>query len=127
MKRVPSGDAKGVGDTVDSWAVDGVRGNKWNVGNCKEPWAVTWRQGDVIGIACNMRTRQMIVSLNGDYSPPNGIVFNLPHTERVVYPALFASTEGHLRANLGHAPFKHSYPNQDYAAFASLSHCDNFL
>jgi hypothetical protein len=62
----------------------------------------------------------MIVSLNGDYSPPNGVVFELPRNARVMYPALFTSVEGHVRANLGHAPFKHAPPDKNYVAFAAL-------
>lgn len=116
---------EGVGDTDDSWAVDGVRHKKWNGSN--SPWNVSWRQGDVIGIACNMRLRQMIVSLNGDYTPPNGIVFELPQTAHVVYPALFTSAEGHLRANVGHEPFKYAFPDQEYMPFASLAQADVFV
>jgi hypothetical protein len=122
LKRVLSYRAEGVGDTVDSWAVDGVRGKKLN-GDLSESWSVNWRQGDVIGIACDMCTRQMIVSLNGDYSHPNGVVFDLPQTAFVMYPALFTSVEGHLRANLGHSPFKYAAPSQEYVAFASLAPC----
>jgi hypothetical protein len=122
LEKVHLASNKGVGDTDDSWAVDGVRCKKWN--DTSSPWNVSWRQGDVIGIACNMRMRQMIVSLNGDYTPPNGIVFELPQTADVVYPALFTSVEGHLRANIGHEPFKHAYPGQEYVPFASLAQCD---
>ncbi len=119
MRRTLSFEAKGVGDTNDSWAVDGTRSARWH-GDSKLSWGVKWQQGDVIGIACNMRTQQMIVSLNGDYSAPNGVVFELPLSARVMYPALFTSFEGHVRVNLGHAPFKYAYPSQEYVPFAAL-------
>lgn len=119
MKRTLSIEAKGVGDTDDSWAVDGTRRAKWH-GESNQHWGVRWRQGDVIGVACNMRTREMIVSLNGDYSPPNGVVFELPRAARVMYPALFTSVEGHVRANLGHAPFKYAPPDKNYVPFSAL-------
>jgi hypothetical protein len=109
---------EGVGDFEDTWAVDGVRCKKWNKKDYQ--WNVDWRQGDVVGIACDMRTRQMIVSLNGDYSPPNGVVFDLSRASNVLYPVLFTSIGGHLRANLGHSPFKHAPPSQEYVAFAQL-------
>jgi ankyrin repeat protein len=127
LKRTLSIDSKGVGDTDHSWAVDGIRGKKWHNDNDDKPkeWGVKWRQGDVIGIACNMRTRQMIVSLNGDYSAPNGVVFNLPCNARVMYPALFSSVEGHVRVNLGHEPFQHAFPSQEYVAFAALPPCED--
>jgi hypothetical protein len=60
----------------------------------------------------------MMVSLSGDCSHPNGVVFDLPQTAFVMYPALSTSVEGHLRANLGHSPFKYAAPSQEYVAFA---------
>jgi hypothetical protein len=66
----------------------------------------------------------MMVSLSGDCSHPNGVVFDLPQTAFVMYPALFTSVEGHLRANLGHSLFKYAAPSQEYVAFASLAPCD---
>ena len=53
-----------------------------------------------------------MVSLSDDYSHPNGVVFDLPQTAFVMYPALFTSVERHLRANLGHSPFKYAAPSQ---------------
>ena len=105
---------EGVGDCFDSWAVDGIRRFKWhkNLLGGRQEWGVKWVQGDVIGIACNMLTRQMLVSLNGDYREPNGVVFDLPHTALVMYPALFSSDDCHVHVNLGHAPFKHAHPSQ---------------
>jgi hypothetical protein len=66
-----------------------------------------------------------MVSLNGDYSAPNGVVFNLPCNARVMYPALFSSVEGHVRVNLGHEPFQHAFPSQEYVAFAALPPCED--
>jgi ankyrin repeat protein len=111
----------GVGDKSDSWAVDGVRCLKWNAS--KSSWNVSWRQGDVIGIACNMCTRQMIVSRNGDYSFPNGAVFDLSPAASVLYPALSTNVDGHLRANLGPF-FTHLPPSKEYVSFASLPFVD---
>ena len=71
----------------------------------------------------HVHARQMMVSLSGDCSHPNGVVFDLPQTAFVMYPALFTSVEGHLRANLGHSPFKYAAPSQEYVAFASLAPC----
>jgi hypothetical protein len=39
----------------------------------------------------------MMVSLSGDCSHPNGVVFDLPQTAFIMYPALFTSVKGHLR------------------------------
>jgi len=56
LKRVVSYGAEGVGDTVDCWFMDGVRGKKRNR-HRSQSRSVDWRQGHVIGIACHMCTR----------------------------------------------------------------------
>ncbi len=60
-----------------------------------------------------------MVSLSGDCSHPNGVVFDLPQTAFVMYPALFTSVEGHLRANLGHSFFKYAAPSQETRPIAA--------
>ncbi len=98
--------------------MDGIRSFKWHkkLHGGRQGWGVKWQQGDVIGVACNMLKREMLVSLNGDYEQPNGVVFDLPHTARVIYPALFSSDDCHVRVNLGHEPFKHAYPSEVWAS-----------
>jgi hypothetical protein len=70
-----------------------------------------------------MCTRQMIVSRNGDYSFPNGAVFDLSPAASVLYPALSTNVDGHLRANLGPF-FTHLPPSKEYVSFASLPFVD---
>ena len=38
-------------------------------------WGAAWRQGDVVGLACDLSTGEMLVSVNGSFEPPNGAVF----------------------------------------------------
>jgi hypothetical protein len=52
-------------------------------------------------------------------------VFDFPPTAGIIYPVLFTSVDGHLRANLGHLPFKHVPPSQEYIPFASLPFDDS--
>jgi hypothetical protein len=58
----------GVGDDKISWAVDGERRLLWHDGRIQ--WLTdgpTWQEGDVIGIACDMNSGVMRVSLNGNW------------------------------------------------------------
>ena len=38
-------------------------------------WGGQWRQGDVVGLACDLSTGNMLVSVNGEFAPPNGVAF----------------------------------------------------
>ena len=38
-------------------------------------WGGVWKVGDVIGVACDLDRGVMLVSVNGDFSPPNGVAF----------------------------------------------------
>ncbi len=75
----------------------------------EEPdWGGVWRQGDVIGIACDLATGEMLVSVNGDYSLPNGVAFaDGVRTNTVAGDGLFPAFSGRnvrLVYNLGKDP-----------------------
>eukprot|EP01065_Artemidia_motanka_P032439 TRINITY_DN3944_c1_g1_i1.p1 TRINITY_DN3944_c1_g1~~TRINITY_DN3944_c1_g1_i1.p1 ORF type:complete len:660 (+),score=115.67 TRINITY_DN3944_c1_g1_i1:29-2008(+) len=53
----------GVGDERDSWGVDGKRGKVWRGGGLS--WSTRWVDGDVIGIAVNLNTGNMMAGRNG--------------------------------------------------------------
>jgi hypothetical protein len=118
-----SGD--GVGDDGPSWAVDGHRILKWHNGP-QGPFGGEWRAGDVVGLACDLRGGvgrrcRMLVSLNGDFSPPYGAAFELPAAELQggLCPALTAKI-GLFRCNLGGGgrPFRYASPSPEYRAMA---------
>jgi hypothetical protein len=71
----------------------------------EDDWGGVWRQGDVIGIACDLATGEMLVSVNGDYSPPNGVAFaDGVRTGTVAGESLFPAFSGRkvrFRYNLG--------------------------
>ena len=48
-------------------AMSGGKPEKWGDG--------TWKAGDVVGLACDLDAGRMMVSLNGDFSSPFGVVF----------------------------------------------------
>lgn len=71
-----------------------------------------------MGLACDLIGMQMLVSVNGNFDAPNGLVFDL-HPD-VVHEGLFAAfscQNGKLHYKLGEAPFKHAPPEADYTTF----------
>ena len=120
FERVPGATNNGVGDDRASWAVDGVRKIKWHAET--QAFECTWQAGDVVGLACDLVNMRMLVSLNGSFDPPNGVVFELASDD--VQDGLFAAftgKSGRMRCNLGRAePFRHAPPGDDFRAFAHL-------
>jgi hypothetical protein len=115
--------SNGVGNDGLSWAVDGHRVVKWHAGE-SSPFGRHWREGDVVGLACDLRAGRMLVSLNGDFAPPFGAAFELPAAglEGGLCPALSAKF-GLCRCNLGYGPagrpFRHAPPSPEYRPMAS--------
>jgi hypothetical protein len=119
FERMLGSSSDGVGDDDKSWAVDGTRQLKWH--NGEETYPCTWQAGDVIGLACDLSTMQMHVSVNGSFAAPNGAVFELdPDAVHDGLFAAFSGKSGKVRYNLGEAPFKHAPPAADYQAFAAF-------
>ena len=120
FERVPGYTNDGVGDDRASWAVDGVRKAKLHAET--QAFECTWQAGDVVGLACDLVNLRMLVSLNGSFDPPTGVVFELAYND--VQDGLFAAftgDSGRVRCNLGRAePFRHAPPGDDFRAFAHL-------
>jgi hypothetical protein len=116
FERVCGFSNDGVGDDQHSWAVDGARQLKWH--NGEDPCECAWKEGDVVGLACDLDKMQFLVSVNGSFAPPNGLVFELQSeaAEAGLYAAFSGST-GKVRCNLGEAPFKHAPPSADFTGF----------
>ena len=116
FERVRGASSDGVGDDEHSWAVDGARQLKWH--NGKERYECTWKQGDVIGLACDLDAMRVHVSVNGSFAAPNGVVFELaPEDVRDGLFAAITGSSGKLRCNLGEGAFKHAPPSADFTAF----------
>ena len=116
FERVRGASNDGVGDNEHSWAVDGARQLKWH--NGKERYECTWKQGDVIGLACDLDAMRVHVSVNGSFAAPNGVVFGLaPEAVRDGLFAAITGSSGKVRCNLGEAAFKHAPPSADFTAF----------
>ena len=124
----PEDDGKGVGNGVGddgpSWGIDGSSALKWHRKE-STPFGGLWREGDVVGLACDMRSggRRILVSFNGDFAAPYGAAFDLPveGLEKGLCPSVSARS-GLLRCNLGRGrSFRHAPPSQEYCAMATAS------
>jgi len=114
---------EGVGDDVVSWAVKDVRKAIMNEkGGYSYKYECMWKEGDVIGLACDLQAMQMLVSVNGSFEPPNGCVFALaPDAVLSGLFAAFSCDGGTIGYNLGEAPFKYNPPAADYCAFVEIA------
>jgi len=115
-----------VGDDEHSWAVDGGDDSQYN--QCakhngeSKAYECVWKTGDVVGLACDLDGMQVLVSVNGSFAPPNGLVFELaPHAVHGGLFAVFSGGSGELRYNLGQAPFKYAAPSSEYVGFSQFS------
>ncbi len=116
FERVCGASSDGVGDNEHSWAVDGARQLKWH--NGEERYECTWKQGDVIGLACDLDAMRVHVSVNGSFAAPNGLVFELvPEAVRDGLFAAITGSSGKVCCNLDEAAFKHAPPSADFTAF----------
>jgi len=113
----------GVGADSVSWAVDGRRNEKWHNGRMGE-YDCAWQEGDVIGLGCDLVKGRIQVSVNGDFSGPNGLVFDIDAEASGGLFAAFTGDLGQVRCNLGEAGFKHLLPSDEdggvYVGFAEL-------
>ena len=109
-----------VGDDEHSWAVDGQnKCTKHN--NEKGKYECTWKQGDVVGLACDLESMHMFVSVNGSFAAPNGVVYKFP--QDAVCDGLFAafsSGGGKVHYNLGQVAFEYTPPSDDYKGFVDF-------
>jgi hypothetical protein len=109
--RNPQG--AGVGDDQYSWAVDGNRLLKWHNGSSSS-YGSKWAVGDVIGFSIDMRSEGaavMSVSVNGSFSAPNGIAFDMIEAP-CLSPAF--SGGGQYRVNFGDRPFAYAPIDEHY-------------
>ena len=94
---------------------------QWKWHNGKVAYECEWKTGDVVGLACDLESMQLHVSVNGSFAAPNGVVFALdPDTVRDGLFAAFTGYQGKLRYNLGAAPFTHAAPSADYKGFVEF-------
>jgi len=116
--------ADGVGDDEASWAVDGCRQSLWH-GGSQEQYPCEWKAGDVVGLACDLEAMEVLVSVNGSFDAPNGLVFELDAgaAKDGLFPA-FTGGDGTVLCNLGGRPFVHVPPSPAFRAFADFDSSD---
>ena len=121
--RVFGASDKRVGADDHSWAADGENLCTWHKGATGEYKykCDKWKDGDVIGLACDLDKMQMHVSRNGSFAAPRGVVFQLaPDAVGDGLFAAFTGNTGKVRFNLGEADFRHAPPAADFQAFAAF-------
>jgi hypothetical protein len=81
-----------------------------------------WKDGDVVGVACDLDEGSMRISRNGDFLPPNGgVVFGSglvagPLIGCFLFPAI-SGDRVRIKCNFGLQTFKHLPPAPDYLSF----------
>ncbi|KAF0697446.1 Aste57867_11869 [Aphanomyces stellatus] len=89
---------QGVGDHTNSWAYDGFRRKKWNVGALD--YGERWHSGDVIGVLLDTDRYEMQYFINGR---PLGVAFEGLRLNHAVFPAMSLnvdqSVQFHFTAN----------------------------
>ena len=120
FERMLGASYKKVGDDVCSWAVDGE--NQYTKHNDERgEYTCKWKLGDVVGLACDLESMHLHVSVNGCFDAPNGLLFTLsPDGVRDGLFAAFTGSTGKLHYNLGESPFKHVAPSADYKGFVEF-------
>jgi len=110
FERVDQYSEVGVGDDSKGWAMDGKRKTPWHNG-ALGGYACTWETNDIIGLACDLKTCRISVSLNGSYESPNGLVFVLGQDDiKDGLHAALSGEKGRFRYNFGESPFKYCPP-----------------
>ena len=90
----------------------------------EEDWReyeASWQEGDVVGMACDLANGQILVSVNGSFEAPNGVVFERAGGFEGEMFAAISGTTGRLHYNLGATPFAHAPPASDFEAFCSVT------
>ena len=115
LQTTDEGVNDGVGDYKGSWAVDGIRRIKWS--GEKENWPIAWKDGDMVGLAANVLTGTIAVSINGDWT---GVVFQDDTIKQGVYPC-FSSENCLYKIQIKESDLAYNHPT---AALFEVWHHD---
>ncbi len=113
-RKRTSGEGQFVGGNPFSWAFDGVCVVKCGDGSCSA-FGVTWQEGDVLGLACDMVNKSVSFSVNGSFEPPLGLAFQNIAADSIA-PAFSAWDGLKVVANFGQLPWKHAPPDETYVS-----------
>jgi hypothetical protein len=122
---------------ADSAAHEAAESSFMDAEEVEDEWGSEWREGDVIGLACDLECGEMLVSVNGDFSTPNGQVFSKgvrpgPVAGEELFPA-FSGRNIRISYNIGGdtAPLPLRFLPEGYAAvlddLASTFRLDSFV
>ncbi len=109
----------GAGNNAFSWGFDGVRVRKGD--GSSSAFGVEWKEGDVLGLACDMVNKTVSFSVNGSFEPPLGLAFQNIAADSIA-PAFSAWKGFKVVANFGQLPLKHAPPDETYVSVHAASH-----
>ena len=90
----------GVGDDPFSWGYDGRRVRKWFNGS--HSWGRRWKEGDIVGVLCDLDTKVISFTLNGDSGSGMGVAFgNIGTVDSWVRPMFTIEDGAELKVNFG--------------------------
>ena len=104
-----------VGGNAFSWGFDGVRLVKYANDVGGRAFGAAWKEGDVLGLACDMVNKSVSFSVNGSFEPPLGLAFQNIAAHSIA-PAFTASSGFKVVANFGQLPLKHAPPDGTYVS-----------
>jgi hypothetical protein len=117
-KRTPRA-GQFVGGNAYSWAFGFYRGKVIKCANdvnaSGSAFGVEWKEGDVLGLACDMVNKSVSFSVNGSFEPPLGLAFQNIAADSIA-PAFSAWDGFKVVANFGQLPWKHAPPDETYVS-----------
>ncbi len=106
-----------IGCDKNSWGVDGLQNTKWHHG-VSSRFSGVWKDGDIIGLGCDLQNGKFYVSVNGSLDKPSGIIFdNLFQDSASRFFPAFSGCSGTIGFNFGSRKFKHKPPTEDFVSF----------
>jgi len=117
-KRTP-GAGQFVGGNAFSWGFGFYQGKVIKCANdvnaSGSAFGVAWKEGDVLGLACDMVNKSVSFSVNGSFEPPLGLAFQNIAAHSIA-PAFTAERGFKVVANFGQLPLKHAPPDETYVS-----------
>lgn len=109
------------GEDTKSWAVDCVGSRTWHASHQGAKYYVKWKAGDVIGLACDLQANQIPASVNCDFSPPNGVLFELAVSLPDALYAAFSTTSGVVGYKFGEEGLTFTLNPKPSEAFGAMA------
>jgi len=123
LKRVLGFSDKRLGEDKESWSMNSINQSRWHDGAREDFACEVLKVGDVVGLACDLKNKDLLISVNGIFH--KDALFHLDAVAvRDGLFAAFSAQTGTVRYNLGEAPFLYAAPSADYKGFVDFMHAN---